>query len=82
MCTRETFHQFVADVAGLQVGKNKYVGFAGYRAARGFVCAYFGHERGIGLQFAVDLQCRRFLFNQTCGFGYLVDEFVLGAAFG
>ncbi|MPM88268.1 hypothetical protein SDC9_135370 [bioreactor metagenome] len=55
---------------------------ARHRATRGFKLPYLFHQGCVRLQFAIHIQIRRKLLDQTCGLDDLIHVFMLGASFG
>ena len=82
----EALDQFVADVAGLEVGEDEDVGVALDGAAGVLLQGDGGDDGGVGLDFAVDhgveLEFLEAGLGEAGGLGDLVDEFVLGGALG
>ena len=79
----EPLHKLVADIAGVEIGKNQHIGAAG-DGAEIFHLLFRdrGHHGGIGLQFAIHRQIRRPRPHQIERAPHLVDARVLSAAFG
>ena len=82
----EAFGDFVTDVASLEIGENQHVGVALDRAVGILGRGDLGHERGVGLHFAVhdgvELDVGKTLFRQLGGDAHFIHEFVAGAALG
>jgi len=51
----EMLHELHADVAGVEIGEHEHIGLARYEAAGCFRQREIGQQRGVRLEFAVDL---------------------------
>ena len=78
----ETLHEFVGDVAHLEVGEHEHVGAAAEGAVGSFCCGYRGHEGGVGLKFAVEDELGGELMCDFGGRDDFVDLLALGRTFG
>ncbi len=75
--------ELIGDVAGIKIGKDQHIGTAGdLTRPSSLAHRNLGAQRGIGLQFTVDLEGGSALAGQTHGFGDLGDVGVAGAAMG
>ena len=78
----QTLNELVGDVTYFEAGHNEYVGMSGDGRTRSLAGTYFGHEGGIGLQFAVDGDVGSHFLGYLQSLNYLVYYFVLGRTFG
>ena len=76
----ETLNEFVADIAGLEVGEDKNIGATRDAALGSFELADVRHERGVELELAVNEEVGMKLVEHFGGVNDLLHVGMMGAA--